>query len=471
MNEGGRGGGVSGPAAHDVSAGDGRAVTADVVVVGAGMAGLSCALALGTAGLRVTVLEARDRIGGRVHTVRPADAPIPVELGAEFVHGTPPELLALVRDAALTAAPALESPWRTDGGGLRPASWDEDGAGGPFDSMDPDRTVDEFLREWTRGHPAAAASAARAREFVAGFHAADPSLMGMRALAHEMAATEAEGGESSLRLPAGYDRLAARLRARLAPTVELRLRTAVSGIRWRPGRVTIRTAPAGGAGEDAEGTTEAPRAVITLPVGILRAAASDGGLRPDPMPAGHARALERLYMGQARRVVMHFRERVWESHELRAPGVSESLATMGFLHGAGGPIRVWWTTAPLRAPVITGWLGGPEAARLTGATEDRVTGVALDSLAGALRLPRERLVGSLVRAFTHDWGADPWARGAYSYAGLDGTEARRELARPVDDTLFWAGEATHWTGSAGTVHGALASGARAAAELLRSLGR
>ncbi|MHB1225213.1 MAG: flavin monoamine oxidase family protein, partial [Gemmatimonadaceae bacterium] len=185
----------------------------------------------------------------------------------------------------------------------------------------------------------------------------------------------------------------------------------------------------------------------------------------------HALALERLYMGQARRVVMHFGERLWESGELRAPGVTDSLATMGFLQCPDDRIAVWWTATPLRASVITGWLGGPRAAGLTGAPEGRVVGMALESLAGALRLPRKRLENALVRAHTYDWGADRWARGAYSYAGLDGTEARRELARPVDDTLFWAGEATHWEGSAGTVHGALASGARAASELLRSLGR
>lgn len=457
--------------------------TTDVVVVGAGVAGLSCALALGTAGLRVTVVEARDRVGGRVHTVRPTDSPLPVELGAEFVHGTPPDLLALVREAALTATPALDAPWRAAADGLRPASWDEDGVDGLFDALDPDRvpdrTVHEFLREWAARHPDAGAGVARAREFVAGFHAADPALMGERALAHEMVATQAEGGERSARLPAGYDRAVSRLRARLAPTVELRLGTVVSAIRWRAGRVTVHTRPADGgaprlAGDapgDTGDTMDAPRAVLTLPVGVLRAAAEDGGVRPDPMPAGHARALERLYMGQARRVVMHFRERVWESGELRAPGVTDSLATMGFLHCPGERIAVWWTATPLRAPMITGWLGGPRAARLTGATEERVIGIALESLAGALRIPRERLEGGLVRAHTHDWGADRWARGAYSYAGLDGIEARRDLARPVDDTLFWAGEATHWEGSAGTVHGALASGARAASELLRSLGR
>lgn len=211
----------------------------DVVIVGAGVAGLSCAAALARSGLRVTVVEARDRVGGRVLTVRPPAGPLPVELGAEFVHGTPPELLSAIREAGLTAVPALEGPWRAADDGLRPASWQEDAEDSVFGLLDadrtPDRTVDDFLADWTRRNPGGAAGAARAREYVAGFHAADPALMGERALAHEMAATEAEGGERSLRLPAGYDRVVDWLRASAGPRVAVRLQTVVTAVRWRPG--------------------------------------------------------------------------------------------------------------------------------------------------------------------------------------------------------------------------------------------
>lgn len=168
---------------------------------------------------------------------------------------------------------------------------------------------------------------------------------------------------------------------------------------------------------------------------------------------------------------MHFDRRLWTTPGLRAPGVTQPLDSMGFLFSPLAAVPVWWTAAPMTEPVMTGWLGGPRAARLTGMADEQVIQLALEALAATLRLPHGDVAAALRGAFTHDWGADRWAMGAYSYAGLDGTDARRALSQPVDDTLFWAGEATHWTGSAGTVHGALASGGRAAADLLRSVGR
>lgn len=450
----------------------------DVLVVGAGVAGLTCAVQLGRAGLRVTVIEARDRLGGRIHTVRPPDCPLPVELGAEFVHGTPPELLALLDGAELERRPAFGSPWCTSSNGLRPARWEEGETDSLFDALDahrtPDRTVDAFLEEWTRAHREQATAVSGARDFVAGFHAADPALMGEHALAHETAAAQAEGGEATVRIPAGYDRLVELLRSQLVSGVDVRTGTAATAIDWRPGHVRISTQVGDNSarrGSAVPPQLEAARAVLTLPIGVLRARTADGGVRPDPMPPTHEQALERLYMGQARRIVMQFREALWTQAGLRAPGVAASLETMGFLQSPAERIAVWWTAAPLGVPLITGWMGGPRAEAYVGSADGEVLALALDSLAGALRLPRQLLADELVRASTYDWGADRWARGAYSYAGLDGMEARRALARPVEDTLYWAGEATHWSGSAGTVHGALASGARAARELLQSLER
>lgn len=453
-------------------------VNCDVIVVGAGVAGLSCAVALVRAGLRVTVVEARDRLGGRIYTARLPDAPIPVELGAEFVHGTPPELLALLDEAKLERLPAFRSAWRASSEGLLPARWEDDPTDSVFSALDPDRTpdrtVDAFLAEWTGGHPDRAASAVSAREFVAGFHAADPALMGERALAHETAASRAEGGEDNVRIPTGYDILVDLLQSQVGPDAIVTTGTAVTAIHWCRNHVTVSTLTGDGKSpsrREITGQLEARRAVITLPVGVLRASPADGGVRPDPMPRSHQQALDRLYMGQARRIVMQFREAFWTRAELRAPGVTAPLQQMDFLQSRDQPVAVWWTSAPLREPVITGWVGGPRAAEMTGSDEAEVAALALDSLSAALRLPRQLLAQELVHASTYDWGTDRWARGAYSYAGLNGTEARRALAQPVEDTLYWAGEATHWSGSAGTVHGALASGKRAAMELLQSLKR
>jgi hypothetical protein len=141
---------------------------------------------------------------------------------------------------------------------------------------------------------------------------------------------------------------------------------------------------------------------------------------------------------------------------------------MSFLFGRTALFPVWWSAHPLWVPMLTGWTGGPPADALVGCD---VADCALDSLAQHLGMPRQQLEGQIVGHWSHDWATDPFARGAYSYGEVDGLEAAQRFARPRENTLFFAGEATDSTGRSGTVHGALASGRRAAQETLRALGR
>ena len=120
----------------------------------------------------------------------------------------------------------------------------------------------------------------------------------------------------------------------------------------------------------------------------------------------------------------------------------------------------------MRAPILTGWAGGPAVERLALRGEESVVGRALDSLTCLLGLGRERLADLLIAWYMHDWQADPFARGAYSYIPVGGLDAPRLLAEPVEDTLFFAGEATDLSGRNGTVHRAMASGQRAAGEII-----
>jgi phytoene dehydrogenase-like protein len=99
----------------------------DVVVIGAGIAGLACAQALCGRGLRVAVLEARDRIGGRIFTRHPGATETPVELGAEFIHGRPPEAWEIIERAGLRTHELAGGRWRLEQGrlALANASWEE----------------------------------------------------------------------------------------------------------------------------------------------------------------------------------------------------------------------------------------------------------------------------------------------------------------------------------------------------------
>jgi len=435
---------------------------ADVVVLGAGIAGLAAAERLGAAGRRVVVLEARDRIGGRIHTVDDPGLNLPVELGAEFVHGRPAELVELIRDTGLTLEAVSEDHRR--GAGARPGSPNagrrrmpdiraslatllEAGRAGP------DRPVADLIRE----HGALLARPGELEgviQYLEGFHAADLSRLGTRALAENESA-EDDDGDLQHRIREGYGALVRRLAERWDHArVEVRLGTVVTALAWRAGQVRVAVLAPDGRTEE----VAAPRAIVALPLTVLKRMVGGGGAGAlDPRPPGWVDALGALQMGAALRIVIGFDARWWAPDG--KPGPS-------FVHGGPEPFPVWWSALPARAPVLTGWAGGPRAAALTGRGEAALLRAALDSLASVFGRDVAELRSRSRLAYAHDWSADPFAGGAYSYGGVGAVEARATLARPIEGTLFLAGEAVAEKGRNATVHGALASGRRAAAQVV-----
>jgi monoamine oxidase len=173
-------------------------------------------------------------------------------------------------------------------------------------------------------------------------------------------------------------------------------------------------------------------------------------------------------MGHAIRLTLVFRERFWESLETREPMSGEEWSQFGFIHNAEAALPTWWTQLHIRAPVLVGWSGGPNAERLSQLTEEALLREAFHSLQEILEVSESQLRRQFVSLHTHNWSSDPFSRGAYAYLPVNGLELQQTLARSIDDVLFFAGEATS-DGHIGTVHGAIESGQRAAREILKSL--
>jgi monoamine oxidase len=436
----------------------------EVIVVGAGVAGLAAAATLTEAGCLVTVLEARDRIGGRIFTRRDPRMEHPVELGAEFLHGAAERTTRLVRTAGHTVLDIRGERWESGPRGLRPLDdfWKrldrvmrrlEDG-------RDPDRSFAEFLAR-KPGGPSLARERKLAEQFVRGFHAADPALASERALA-EGGSPEGDPEEQRMaRLAGGYDQLPALLAERLATPP--RLGAVVTGIRWRGERALV-TWREGEANRDAH----ADHVIVTVPNGVLAAApGAEGAIEFDPpLPAAWRARLAQLPMGQVVRATVVLREPVWELKPAGMRDAATRLRRLSFLHADDGAMPVCWTPYPAETPAMVAWFGGPEAAALSGM--GGLEEVIVASLAARLHLPQRRLAGAVEAVHLHDWGADPYARGAYSYVGVDGTGAAKYLARPLARTLHFAGEALAPGGENGTVEGAIGSGESAAARLLRA---
>lgn len=435
-----------------------------VIILGAGAAGLAAARTLSQAGLRLTILEARDRVGGRVHTRREIGSPVPIELGAEFVHGTPVETWDILRAARLAAYDVADSHWILQDGKLSHDEkfWDEAWQIlGRLDRMkEPDLSFAEFVRRYC------ADVSPRARElalmFVEGFDAADPERASVRGLAAEQRASAEIGEDRAFRVVDGYDRVIEHLAAGLEPgRTSIRLSTAATEVRWQNGSVEVDALACG-----AREIFRADRLLVTVPLGVLQAAKSEtGAIRVVPAIPEKLDAIARLEMGAIVKTILQFREPFWETERFATLAAGESLRDACFLHGRGTKVFTWWTMLPVRANVMVGWSGGPSARSLSHRPRREVVRDALTSLAAFLGVGPDDLAKRLDRATIADWQADPFSRGAYSYAGVGGADARAALARPVEGTLFFAGEATH-AGQSGTVAGAIASGYRAAGEIL-----
>ena len=138
---------------------------------------------------------------------------------------------------------------------------------------------------------------------------------------------------------------------------------------------------------------------------------------------------------------------------------------LNFVQSSDRYVPTWWTTAPVRSPMLTAWAGGHAADRLLSESPASRIDRALASLASIFKMQRSVIDDLLSTTHLHDWQAAPFSRGAYSYAAVGGTRAHKELGKPVASTLFFAGEATN-DEETGTVSGAITSGKRAAAEFL-----
>jgi monoamine oxidase/phosphate-selective porin len=430
---------------------------AHVVVIGAGAGGLSAARSLHEAGARVTVLEARDRIGGRILTLRDASTAIPVELGAEFVHGRADELRPWLREALARTVDIGGTRWQARRGSPRRVRdfWEQlDRVMGRLPSRrEPDRSFAEFLAARPGGRTLAV-ERRLAEQFVRGFHAADPRRVGVHALGDGGSPGDDVRERALERVVDGYDRVLVPAARTLGSRI--RLSSLVTAIEWRRHAVRVRyVSPRG----RAHPPLAARAAVVTVPLGVLQATPPDtGAIRFDP-PIARSGALSGLAMGDVVRVVFLFRDRFW----------SRELDGLSFLHTSDATFPTWWTAYPDTTPLLVAWCGGPAARALSGFATGAVAARALGSLSRAVGVPLHRLARDVRRVWMHDWMNDPFARGAYSYQLVGGADAPRDLARPIAGTLFFAGEATDAEGSTGTVHGAIASGTRAARQVLRAL--
>ena len=412
----------------------------DVIVVGAGIAGLSAARELCREGARVTLCEASARFGGRIRTEYLEDWRLPVELGAEFVHGDPSELIGLLHEAGLTLEPVEGEHFEKVDGRLEPARGLNraqrllDGA----DSLLTDRSALEFA---TMMH-LDAKTTRWLMQLVEGFHGAAVDRVSARSLAKQSGASETQ-----YRVQEGYGALISYLIEDLVSQgVEFALGQTITHVRAETGGVEL---------ESRTRSFRAAAVVLALPLSVLRARPDEGGIVLDPETTRIREALTRFEMGTVMRVVVRFRE---------PPSVFSELPRGGFLHAPDAPFPTFWSGCDAEQSQLTAWCGGPRA---TGFPDERaVADAVLDSLARVSGNSPEAIERCMLDLHVHDFVNDPHLRGAYPYtvpASAGDPTLELALAPPV----VLAGDYLD-ADVLGTVGASVRSGYRAAEALSRA---
>jgi monoamine oxidase len=415
------------------------------LIVGAGAAGLMIARELARAGKRVTVVEARDRCGGRIYPLPMQEFGYKAEGGAEFVHGAAPVTRTLMREAGLSLLPRAGTRWSTRTGALLPDEPSLPHAGRFYQALSAvkaDLPIGEFLETHfaERQYDQLRRTITRTVE---GYDAADPRRFSTVAFRDEW--TGRDEGQHG-RIEEGYGALVEYLAA------ECRRHRAA--IHLGLSVVAIDGARGGIAARCRDGTMfEADAAILTVPLPLLSEIVLPSAARERVAAAAD------IGFGNVVKILLRFTTKWWADHGGR------ELADLSFLV-SDATVPTWWTQHPTHHPVLTGWFAGPKADRVSSLTATELVDMGVASLGEIFELPPDRIRRDLVALRTINWGNDPFARGAYSYATPQTRAAQLILREPDDGAIFFAGEALYAGADMGTVEAALASGLETAQLIL-----
>lgn len=424
----------------------------DIIIVGAGIAGLVAARELSRAGKQVLLLEARNRCGGRIHTLADHEFPVTAETGAEFIHGKLPATMRLLDEYKIAYTQIEGDNWSVSNGVFNRSekliSGYEDELREKLRALPRDMTVQQFLDTYFAA-PEYLQLHTEVTRFVEGYDGADAERASAFALRKEL--TEVEEWKQ-YRVKGGFTQLITALEKDCRDAgCEFRMNTEVTSIHWAKEDVRVNCT---------RETFHAQAALITVPLGLLQTGVPQ--LVP-PLPEKQE-AVQQLGFGEVIKILLCFRERFWAGSKTKER-LGVDLAQASFLF-SDAVVPTWWTQYPEQSTLLTGWLAGSAARKRRYYSEEDIYKEAIGSLAYLFKMSEQHLFLQVrCRKIIH-WSQENYTRGAYTYSTVNGENQIAVLGRPVDNTLFFAGETFAPEAGIGLVESAIESGLYTAKQML-----
>lgn len=420
----------------------------DIIIIGAGASGLMAARKLSEAGKKTLVLEARERLGGRINTLTEEGFSSYIEAGAEFVHGKLPLTEAVLKEAEIGTYNMEGETYQVKHGAI----------------VEQDSFIDDFsvllskIKELKEDMPFALflekhlkedkykSLRESARMYAEGYDASDIKKVSSFALREEWMS---EASSMSYRLKGGYGKMISFLANRsIRSGAIIYHSTIVKEIRWQEGNVEVMCS------EDK--IFNAKKVIITIPLGVLQLKpGSPGSITFTPEISDTYNSLQHLGYGSVIKIFLEFKDPFWEGRT-SFKGKVRKMPELDFVL-SDALIPTWWTQMQGNRNLLTGWLAGPVAKKFQDESEEALILKSLESLSYIFGTKQPFLLDHLIAKKVVNWATDPFALGAYSYATVESKQALKKLTKPIKNTIYFAGEAFYEGAAMGTVEAALSS--------------
>ncbi|MFT4154837.1 flavin monoamine oxidase family protein [Parafilimonas sp.] len=422
-----------------------------VVIIGSGAAGLMTAFELLKHNTDVTVLESKQRPGGRLHTLHGHSFSQPVELGAEFIHGDLPLTLSLLDKAGISYHPVNDTMGRLEKGIFKrennfTAYWSM--LMKQMASIQYDMLLAVFLNTYF-GEDKYAELRSFIKNFAGGFDLADISTASTKALYREWSK---EMG-TQYRVDGGYKKLIDFLETECRNNgCIIHFSCCAKKISWHKNEVNILTM--------CSRMFKADKIVLAVPISILQADTNSRDyIAFSPAVPQHIQAAKNIGFGTVIKIILEFYENFWKAKTKNA----------GMIFMQNEVVPTWWTQLPVENNILTGWIGNEKAVALQNETDEVILAKAVQSLSHSFDMAEEKIHKNLKAFKIANWSKEPDIYGGYSFNMVESAGAKHILHHPVEDTIFFSGEALFEGSPGGTVEAALSSGKKTAEAVLKTL--